>query len=386
MATILVVDDEKDMLAVLSNLFEKNGLSVLTAASGNNAVEAVKNNKIDIVFLDIHLPDIDGLDVLKQIMAVDKQIPVIMCSGLDDEDLNESSLRIGAIDYVEKPFDNDKVIEKVRQILKKRNIEIKPPAPAAKAPKKMPKNFWAYALGCAILVLAIAVIFTKIMLVKKEKFVIYRIPYMNPTSLACETKGKSQYLWISDWLEQSIWKHNMDKTLSVIQVFHLAKNYPNGIAAGNGVLWSSDSSTHRIYKHNMDESLTVSAAFTSPGSNPSGLCWDGTFLWSCDSDRKKIFKHRLDSDLSVVSAYNSPGPSPAGISWDGKNIWSCDADTNKIYKHNMDNFLSVAKEYQPLPFASGKNRITGLAWDGKYLWFALEGTGQICRYHKSLLK
>jgi CheY-like chemotaxis protein len=375
MPTILIVDDETRMCTVLSGLFEGQGYATLTAENGKQAIEAVKEKQVNLVLLDIHLPDIDGVEVLREIKKIDESLPVIMCSGLDDGDFTMESMKFGASDYIRKPFNNDEVIQKTEEALLKKKIEL----PAAPGLKKKAKPLWVYGLSLVLASLVIFIITTGLILPKKEKWTVYKTPYGNPTSVAWEKKSKDRYLWVSDWLEQNIWKHNINPSLSVAKVYHFPKNYPGGLAIGNGHIWSSDASAGRIYMHIFDGNLTVSAAYKSPGPNPTALCCDKTFLWSCDADTKKIYKHRLDDNLSVVSVYASPGPFPAGIFWDGENIWSCDADTNKVYKHNMDGLLSVAGEYQPGPLADGENKISGLTFDGKNIWFALEGAGKVCK-------
>jgi CheY-like chemotaxis protein len=385
MPTILIVDDETSMCTVLSNLLERHAYTTLTAENGKQAIEVIKRNQVKLVLLDVHLPDIDGVEVLRKIKKIDKNIPVIMCSGFDDVDFAVESMKFGAFDYVRKPFDNEEVIDKIEKALRKGKIEV----PVFKKTtltekiklKEIVKPVWVYPVAFILTGLGISLILTEFVLSDKGKWTIYKTPYANPTSIAWGKNSDNQYLWVSDWAEQNIWKHSIDTSLSVAEVYHFPKNWPGGLAIGDGHIWSSDAVADRIYMHICDKNLTITADYKSPGPNPTALCWDGTFLWSCDADKKKIYKHKLDDNLSIVGVYNSPGSYPVGIFWDEENIWSADADTNKIYKHHMDGFLSVSHEYQPEAFVNRENKISGFAWDGENIWFLLEGTNKICKYN-----
>ena len=81
---VLLVDDEKDLLGLIGSRIEMWGYSLITAPDGMTAINAVKNEKPDIVVLDYIMPEVDGIEVLEQIRKIDKKIPVIMFSGHPD--------------------------------------------------------------------------------------------------------------------------------------------------------------------------------------------------------------------------------------------------------------------------------------------------------------
>jgi len=102
---LLIVDDESPVLDVLSEYFEAQGYVVETAKSGTAAVAAATRELPDLVLLDMRMPGIDGLETLKRLHAISGTLPVIMVTANEDVGLARETLKIGAFDYVAKPFD-----------------------------------------------------------------------------------------------------------------------------------------------------------------------------------------------------------------------------------------------------------------------------------------
>ena len=102
---ILVVDDEAPVREVLTEYFSTQGYSVDTAADGTDAVAAVRRARPDLVLLDIRMPGIDGVETLRRIRELDGDIAVIMVTANEDVVLARETLKLGAFDYVAKPFD-----------------------------------------------------------------------------------------------------------------------------------------------------------------------------------------------------------------------------------------------------------------------------------------
>ena len=109
-----VFDDEKIIRNVLKKALIKEGLFVETFESGKNALEEIKKKNPDIVFLDIFLQDSNGLDILREISSLDKKPYVIMISGHDEYNYLIEAMKLGAYDYIPKPFD----LSKIRKIIK----------------------------------------------------------------------------------------------------------------------------------------------------------------------------------------------------------------------------------------------------------------------------
>lgn len=102
---ILVVDDDEQIRLLLFNFFRGKGFDVLTAESGEEAIEVAERERPRLILLDISLPGIDGILTLKRIKEVLPDAGVVMATGLNDQQIAEESARLGAFAYVLKPFD-----------------------------------------------------------------------------------------------------------------------------------------------------------------------------------------------------------------------------------------------------------------------------------------
>ena len=104
---ILVVDDEAPVREVLTEYFSTEGYAVEAATSGVEALIAVRGGRADLVLLDVRMPGLDGVQVLQRIRELTKSVPVIMVTANEDVGLAKETLKLGAFDYVAKPFDFD---------------------------------------------------------------------------------------------------------------------------------------------------------------------------------------------------------------------------------------------------------------------------------------
>ena len=124
MVKLLLVDDEKGITDSLKSFFEQRGFAVDTAESGERAIEKVKKDKPDIVFLDIRMRGMGGLDALREIKKIDNNIKTIMLTMLEDKETVERAKSLGADEYITKPFKIDYlekiVINKVQELMKER--------------------------------------------------------------------------------------------------------------------------------------------------------------------------------------------------------------------------------------------------------------------------
>jgi CheY-like chemotaxis protein len=101
---ILVVDDEPEIVALLGEHLSPN-YDVDTAADGVLAIERIRAHRPDLIFLDIQMPRMNGLDVLKLVKQIDATIPVVMVTANADNALAADAVKSGALSYVPKPFD-----------------------------------------------------------------------------------------------------------------------------------------------------------------------------------------------------------------------------------------------------------------------------------------
>jgi DNA-binding NtrC family response regulator len=120
MAKVLVVDDEDAMRFALSEIMEENGLTVVCAASTDEAVRHVDG--VDVVVTDFAMPGRTGLELLDEVRAIDPGMPVIMVTAHGSERIAVQALKRGAYDYIAKPFDNDEVAYSVRRACETRAL------------------------------------------------------------------------------------------------------------------------------------------------------------------------------------------------------------------------------------------------------------------------
>ena len=109
METILVVDDEKNYLLVLSAVLEDEGYEVLTAQGGHEALEIQKSSDLDLILSDMKMPAMDGIELLENIKALDPDLPMIMMTAHGTIDKAVEAMQKGAYSYILKPFDNERL-------------------------------------------------------------------------------------------------------------------------------------------------------------------------------------------------------------------------------------------------------------------------------------
>lgn len=127
MTKILLIDDEEMILEVLKAYFDKEGWNTVSALNGIDALKEAKADDIDIIILDLMLPDISGEEVCRLIRK-ENDVPIIMLTAKSNEEELLNGINLGADDYVKKPFSPREVVVRAKAILrrvKKRNLEHK---------------------------------------------------------------------------------------------------------------------------------------------------------------------------------------------------------------------------------------------------------------------
>lgn len=114
---VLVVDDTEFMVKVLEDIFASAGFEVLTAASGEQALALYELRVPDLVTLDVVMPGMDGIATLKRLREIDPAVKVVMVSAVGLEAKVLEAFRLGARNYVLKPFERDKVLDAARKVL-----------------------------------------------------------------------------------------------------------------------------------------------------------------------------------------------------------------------------------------------------------------------------
>jgi two-component system, response regulator, stage 0 sporulation protein F len=105
LGSILIVDDEQSVREVLSEYFAEQGYAVETAGDGEEALAVVRRSTPDLVLLDVRMPGIDGVETLRRMRGIAPAVSVIMVTANEDVGLARETLKLGALDYVAKPFD-----------------------------------------------------------------------------------------------------------------------------------------------------------------------------------------------------------------------------------------------------------------------------------------
>lgn len=118
MAKILVVDDAAFMRKVIKDTLSKSGYTELfEAVDGADAVEKFSEIHPDLVIMDITMPNMDGIEALRNIMGSDANAKVVMCSAMGQESMVMEAIKLGALDFIVKPFKQDRIVATVSKIL-----------------------------------------------------------------------------------------------------------------------------------------------------------------------------------------------------------------------------------------------------------------------------
>jgi DNA-binding response OmpR family regulator len=104
MARVLVVDDEPDSVELLQEFLTSKGYEVITASNGEEALRKIKEERPHLVLLDVRMPGMNGLDVLRKVREFDQEVGVIMVTAVNEEDTGREALKLGAFDYIVKPL------------------------------------------------------------------------------------------------------------------------------------------------------------------------------------------------------------------------------------------------------------------------------------------
>ncbi len=119
---VLLVDDDPDFVNALSERMAHRGIKVDTAASGNDALEKEGKASYDAIILDLLMPKMDGIETLKQLLARNPDLQVILLTGHASLQKGIEAMKLGASDFLEKPADIEALTEKIRQAKARRML------------------------------------------------------------------------------------------------------------------------------------------------------------------------------------------------------------------------------------------------------------------------
>jgi DNA-binding response OmpR family regulator len=120
---ILIIDDEASLRETLGRILQRTGYETLAAADGAQAIQLIGEHVFNLAYLDLHLPGMDGIEILKKIRQLQPKLPVVMLTGFGTLQSAVEALRLGATDYLLKPFDPEVLVARTRVILEEQAIE-----------------------------------------------------------------------------------------------------------------------------------------------------------------------------------------------------------------------------------------------------------------------
>lgn len=115
---ILIVDDATFMRMMIKNIVSKNGFEVVgEAENGAEAVKLYSEHKPDLVTMDITMPEMDGIESVKEIRKLDPNAKIIMCSAMGQQSMVMEAIQAGAKDFIVKPFKQDRILQAIERVL-----------------------------------------------------------------------------------------------------------------------------------------------------------------------------------------------------------------------------------------------------------------------------
>ena len=122
-ATVLVVDDEANLRKTLLAVLQRSGYQAIPADNAREALEQLNKKRVDLIILDLQLPDLDGLSLMKEVVVLFPKIPILIFTGNGSLNSIEEATRLGARGYLLKPADPNTITRRVAKILKQTNLK-----------------------------------------------------------------------------------------------------------------------------------------------------------------------------------------------------------------------------------------------------------------------
>jgi len=123
-ATVLVVDDNKDTVDILTRLLSRHGMNVLSAYSGHDCLEIVRSYAtVDVILLDVMMPEMDGLEVCRELKQISPSLPIILLTAKDDMATRAAGMKLGVSEFVVKPVNHPDLLARLQTQLSVRQWE-----------------------------------------------------------------------------------------------------------------------------------------------------------------------------------------------------------------------------------------------------------------------
>jgi len=120
--TVLVVDDEDEFRELTTKRLNKRGLHALAAENGIKALEMIEKNRVDVVLLDVKMPELDGIETLRRVREKKPLIEVVLLTGHASVDSGIEGMKLGAFDYLMKPIELEPLLEKLGDAYEKKRL------------------------------------------------------------------------------------------------------------------------------------------------------------------------------------------------------------------------------------------------------------------------
>src|SRR4030042_5896364 len=125
--TILIVDDEIKICLTLSEILQKKNYDTLYCTNPLEVIPTIKSNNVDLLLVDVKMPELNGINLLKSIKRKISNIPIIMISGFATVDNIVNSMKYGALNFLTKPINNQKLIKEIEQIANSKLLRVNVP-------------------------------------------------------------------------------------------------------------------------------------------------------------------------------------------------------------------------------------------------------------------
>jgi len=229
---VLIVEDDSITRTLLTEMLKRLGVELLTAEDGQEALEVVKKNKVNLVLMDIGMPRMDGMEALVRMRKIAPFVPIIIISVWKDMEYQRIANENNVFHYIQKPFNLQELLSAVNRALRQHPD---PGAPAIAGSKNAFK-LKAKRIVFPILLISTFAVLAFVMNQSKSSLPMspslpsaFSLPYSNPTGISWNGK----HLLLIDWSTQSICQHEVDYSLSLVKFYKQTDYFPVSIAWGN---------------------------------------------------------------------------------------------------------------------------------------------------------
>lgn len=378
---ILIVDDEPDMRLAIKNVLKIRGYDSLEAGDGKTALELLEKENPDLILLDIRLPGMDGVETLERIRNINKKVPVVMITGYGHIQSAVDIMKLGAQEYLQKPFENHQLIEVVKRFLDNQIDNKTTETTKSEEVKNLIEEIKVNEVFKKILIaiggiLILGALFFKFYIDKVSYKKVYPIVFKNVSALAIS----GEKIFIGDWIAQEIAEYELKNgSLNLITKYDLPNIHITAFAIANDRLYLSDSWRGVLEERALDEKLTVLKTYKNIGKIMS-ISFDGKNLWLKD-DEDNVYVRNLDSELTLLRSYKISQSDE--IFKDKKYLWAIVFKDGKVYRYKVDKDLKDEKVYL---MAGMEKDISALTMKGDKVYYTISGEDKLFEVNKDYLK